>query len=196
MLSFCENILWVHRNKNVRTLGLAANQQSLIFLDLHCSHKYPSVLKWMKDHYFSVVFIAAGCTDIFQVGDRVANSPMKSGCKAAWSLDYHDQFTGWHVANPTLSPDLWIPKFNMSDVKPRICGFLAAGLARLRTPAMKAAIAKSFLEDACVAQMMDPAVQAEAIAFFAAQSPAAPAAAAAVVPAGEEKEPDEVADDV
>ena len=46
-------------------------------LDLHYSHKNIKVLAFMKANNLLSLYIPAGCTDVMQTCDTVANKPFK-----------------------------------------------------------------------------------------------------------------------
>jgi hypothetical protein len=72
------------KNATIARLQLPPDQNALVVHDLHYCHKDADVLDFMKENNLLSLYIPAGCTDVMQTCDTVANKPFKVGLKAAF----------------------------------------------------------------------------------------------------------------
>jgi hypothetical protein len=148
-ITYVTKVLVPYRNNIITEKILPEDQKMIVLLDLHYSHKDPAVLALFKANHMIPIFIPAGCTDIHQVGDAVANKPYKNGVANAF-IDYASkQYEEW---NRTKADDDDCFRLNLSIgvMKPVISSFVTRGLDALKTNDMKAAIKKSFYENGLV----------------------------------------------
>ena len=61
-------------------------------LDVHYSHRDPTVFDLCKENRVAVTFATAGCTDIRQEMDTAINFPFKMGAKDSFSAEMHRDF--------------------------------------------------------------------------------------------------------
>ena len=108
------------------------------------------------------IFIPAGCTDIHQVGDVVANKPYKNGVTNAFIEYASRQYEEW---NRTKANDDDCFRLNLSIgvMKPVIPRFVTRGLDALKTNDMRAAIKRSFYENGLVGSAKLHSIYARAL---------------------------------
>ena len=143
---------------------LLADQKVCFILDLHWSHKTLRVLNLLKDNNIVPVFIPAGCTDLHQVCDLVMNKPFKNAVVNAFITHVAGKYKKF-VDDGEVGG---VFRLNMalSDMKPQIPVFVAAGVAALKTDQMIRTIAKSFADGGLTTLAMEPATIAAAREAF------------------------------
>ena len=108
----------------------------LYIVDLHYSHKDPSVIALMTANNIIPVFIPAGCTDLHQVCDVVINKSYKNGVNAAF-IDYvSTEFNLWQESEKD-DDDIFEINLAISVMKPLIPAYVLRGIQALKTDAMK-----------------------------------------------------------
>ena len=141
-LSYIETAIVPYHRDTVKKLNLPPDQKCILILDLHFSHKGDAVRDFCKAKDIELVYIPAGCTDIFQVCDVLLNKPYKNAlCKAF--IEYVTGKFADHLEKKT--DQLFSLNMAVSTMKPLLPGFVSKGVAALCTPAMKTAIRKCFL---------------------------------------------------
>jgi DDE superfamily endonuclease len=144
-MTYLEKVVMPDRNATIARLHLPPDQKALVVCDLHYSHKDSDVLEFMKENNLLSLYIPAGCTDVMQTCDTVANKPFKVGLRAA-SRDF------LYAESPDKEArGQWDPKLTMGALKEKITGFVSVGMDALKTPEMKISIAKAFARDGCFA---------------------------------------------
>ena len=124
------------------------DQKSIVLHNLNYSHKDADVLKLMSQNNIFSVYILAGCKDVMQTCDTVANKPFKVGLKAALKYNFYDELNKWLALNPDKETrGVWDPKVNMSILEERINSFVNISMDTLKTPEMKICIANAFARD-------------------------------------------------
>ena len=104
--------------------------------------------RFMKDNNLLSLHIPAGCTDVMQTCDTVANKPFKVGIKAAFREYLYIEHDLWKIKFPDKeSWGQWNPKFTMGTLKKKIAGFVSVAMDTLMTPVMKICIADAFARD-------------------------------------------------
>ena len=83
-ITYLKKVVIPDKDANIARLKLAIDQKAIIIHALHYSHKDATVLEFMKDNNLLSLYVPAGCTDIMQTCDTVANKLFKIGIKAAF----------------------------------------------------------------------------------------------------------------
>ena len=73
--TYLKNVIIPDKTATIARLNLPVDQKSIVLQDLHSSHKDEDVLKLMGQNNIFSVYIPAGCTDVMQTCDTVANKP-------------------------------------------------------------------------------------------------------------------------
>ena len=106
------------------------------------------MLEFMNSNNLLSLYIPAGCTDVIQTCDTVANKPFKVGLKAAFRDFLYIEHEKWEAANPDKEArGQWDPKLTMGALKEKITGFVTVGMDAPKTPEMKISIANAFARD-------------------------------------------------
>jgi hypothetical protein len=121
---------------------MPANQESLLQLDIHYSHKIDAVLKLLKENNIRVHFVPARCTDEFEECDTVINKPFIAGMEAAFRDYIHEEFTKYKG-----DPATWSIKITMGSLKEHIVRFVETGMSTVRTEEISAVIRKRLQEE-------------------------------------------------
>ncbi len=119
---------------------------TLLKHDLHFTHKDPRVLAFCTMHNICLLYVPAGCTDLLQECDTVVNKVFKTALKSAFRDHLYLKYAEYRAQVPAPHSALFRPKLTMGALKPHLCGFVEQGIAALRTPAMRATIAKAFAQ--------------------------------------------------
>ena len=133
-ITYLEKVVIPDRKATIARLNLPQNQWALVVHDLHNSHKDAKVLEFMKENYLLSLYIPAGCTDVMQTCDTVANKPFKVGIKAAF-MDYlFEEYAKWVALNPdSETRGQWNPMFTLGALKEKITGFVSVAMDTLKT---------------------------------------------------------------
>ena len=100
--NYIAKVLIPYRLATIQRLNLESDQKMVFILDLHYSHKEPTVLEMLASNDIIPIYIPAGCTDLHQVCDVVINKPYKNGVTAKF-VDYAtSEYQKW-AAEPTRS---------------------------------------------------------------------------------------------
>ena len=136
------------KDANIARMKLAIDQKAIVIHDLHYFYKDATVLEFMKDNNLLSLYIPAGCTDVMQTCDIVANKPFKVGIKAAfWDYLYIEHDLWKTKLSDKEARGQWNPKFNMGALKEMITGFVSVAMDTLKTPEMKICTAVAFARD-------------------------------------------------
>jgi hypothetical protein len=79
------------------------------------------------------------------------------GVKNSFRDYLHSQFNEW--VERGSDPELWVPKFGLSTLKPRITGWVQAGLAMISRPEMTTGLINAFNADGRFEEIRSPARQ-------------------------------------
>lgn len=142
MRAYINKVILPYKNTQIKKLELPMNQKLLLKLDIHYSHKDPTVLKLMRDNNIIPLYVPAGLTDIFQECDVVVNKPFKDALKASFQSHLHTVFDN-HIAEGR-APALFKPKLTIGALKPQIAHFVLDGKRALETPIMQVTIMAAF----------------------------------------------------
>ena len=159
---YIEKAIVPYKDRIIRKEQLPESQKMCLILDLHWSHKTVEILALLKDHNIVPVFIPAGCTDLHQVCDLVMNKPFKNGVSNAFISYVSAEYEAF-CHNPPPD-DIFRLNMALSKLKPLLPNFVGEGLKALKTEAMKATIAKSFIDGGLIELARDPDVIAAAVA--------------------------------
>ena len=158
-----ENIVVPYKDAKIAELGLPAGQHCMLKMDLHYSHKVnpanetPGSLllkETLQRHRIVPFYVPGACTDELQECDTILNKTFKVGVKNSFRDYLHSQFNDW-VRNGR-DPDLWVPNFGLSTLKPRITGWVQAGLAMISTPQMTTGLSNAFNTDSRFEEIRSP----------------------------------------
>ena len=162
-----DKVILPEKEATIHRLGLPVDQECILKMDLHFSHKRPAVLERMKLCNILPLYVPAGCTDIIQECDTVINKPFKVGMKREFRDNLHQSFNQFREENPDKHSHEWVPKLKMSNLKPLIVKFVEAGLSALDTPDMTETIKRAFQNDGKFAIMRSPETQLRMKTIFA-----------------------------
>ena len=147
-IRYLEDVVIPDKDATIARLRLPRDQKALVIHDLHYSHKDKDVLEFMNSNNLLSLYIPAGCTDVMQTCDTVANKPFKVGLKAAFRDFLYIEHEKWEAANPDKEArGQWDPKLTLGALKEKITGFVTVGMDALKTPEMKISIANAFARD-------------------------------------------------
>ena len=88
------------KEATIARLDSSLDQKAVGVHDLYYSHKDTNVLEFIKENSLLSLYIPAGCTDIMQTTDIVANIPFKVGLKAAFQDHLFVEYNKWISLNP------------------------------------------------------------------------------------------------
>ena len=71
--TYLKKVVIPDKDATIALLGLPVDQKAIVMHDLHYSHKDIKVLAFMKANNLLSLYIPAGCTDVMQTCDTVAN---------------------------------------------------------------------------------------------------------------------------
>jgi hypothetical protein len=149
-----EEIIIPYKNQVIAARGLPADQKTVLKHDLHYSHKSAALLQLLRDNNIIPMFVPARCTDVMQECDTVVNAPFKRVLRQAFRDYLHQTFNDYKASKPAgYDCSDWVPNLKCSELKPRLTGWVQAGIAYLRTPEMRACIQNAFQTDGCMAEI-------------------------------------------
>ena len=136
------------KEATIARLDSSLDQKAVGVHDLYYSHKDTNVLEFIKENSLLSLYIPAGCTDIMQTTDIVANIPLKVGLKAA----FQDYFFVENNKCISLNPDKetrgqWNPKIIHGALKGKMTEFVSTAVDTLKTLEMKICIAHGFAKN-------------------------------------------------
>jgi hypothetical protein len=99
----------------------------------------------LERHNIVPFYVPGACTDEIQECDTVLNKPFKAGVKESFRDYLHAQYNDW--VDCGKDPDVWVPSFTMSVLKPHVTGWVKRGLEKISTPEMKEALVTAFKTD-------------------------------------------------
>jgi hypothetical protein len=115
-MTYLEKVVMPDKNATIARLHLPPDQKALVVCDLHYSHKDSDVLEFMKENNLLSLSIPAGCTDVMQTCDTLANKPFKVGLRAASRdflyAEYASERQKVQIKKPEDSgtqSSLWVP---------------------------------------------------------------------------------------
>ena len=147
-ITYLQKVVIPDKDATIVRLNLPLDQKALVVHDLHYSHKDTKVLEFMKENNLLSLYIPAGCTDVMQTCDTVANKPFKAGVKSAFRDYLYVEYNKWIALNPDKETrGQWNPKLTQGALKEKIAGFVSVGMDTLGTPEMKICIADAFARD-------------------------------------------------
>ena len=111
-ITYLKKVVIPDKDANIARLKLAIDQKAIIIHALHYSHKDATVLEFMKDNNLLSLYIPAGCTDVMQTCDTMANKPFKVGFEAAFRAVFRDYLYIEH--------DLWKTKFPDKEARGKL----------------------------------------------------------------------------
>jgi hypothetical protein len=158
-----ENIVVPYKDAKIAELGLSASQHCILKMDLHYSHKVNPVnetpgslllKETLQRHRIIPFYVPGACTDELQECDTILNKTFKVGVKNSFRDYLHSQFNDW--VRDDGDPDLWVPQFGLSTLKPRITGWVQAGLAMISTPQMTTGLSNAFNTDGRFEEIRSP----------------------------------------
>ena len=187
-LKFLELAIVPYRLHKIGELGLKDDQWMLLRHDLHYSHKTSEICKYLMDNHIIPLFIPAGCTDTFQECDVIVNKPFKSAIRVCFQDFLVTQHDAYLIAHELPNgPTDFIIDMKESTMNPQVPTFVSAAINTLRSPVLKEAIRKCFLEAGCLGEAMLPATYERALTMNYIQQ----IVIAGVVPVPEEEEAEE-----
>lgn len=162
-LGYIHQVLIPYRNETIRRRNYSPDQKFLLLLDLHYSHFTDVTIEedcvtLLRDNGWLLVYIPAGCTDIFQVLDVVVNAVYKSGVRSAFCWWLKKQLDEFFKVNTDNSVP-FIIDFRVSAMKSLLPSFVQKGLEYICTDEMKASIKDCFLQKALLQEALSPDIQ-------------------------------------
>ena len=98
--TYLKKVVIPDKDATIALLGLPVDQKAIVMHDLHYSHKDIKVLAFMKANNLLSLYIPAGCTDVMQTCDTVANKPFKVGLRAAFRDYLYEEHGKWTAQFP------------------------------------------------------------------------------------------------
>lgn len=172
-------IIVPYKNSKIKRLKLPIDSWTLWTVDLHYSHKnskakngdtnsYDIDLHALAaEHKVIIIYIPAGCTDIFQVCDTMVNFTFKSGVKRAFQFYLHQEYDKW--VNEGKDALMWKPDLHVGVLKQFMINWINVGMAGLKTPNFALSIEEAFMRHACHAEMLSANAVAKSVATLAAE---------------------------
>ena len=115
-ITYLEKVVIPDRKATIARLNLPQNLWELVVHDLHYSHKDSKVLEFIEENYLLSQYIPAGCTDVMQTCDTVADKPFKVGIKAAFGDYLFEEYAKWVALNPdSETRGQWNPRFSLGS---------------------------------------------------------------------------------
>ena len=187
MMNCVKTILSPWRKRVIAALraegkNIPDDQKALLIPDLHYSHIAPEVLECYEKYHFKTLNIPPKMTDEVQVGDTRLNKTFKGAFNAEFNRWADELFAKWKEEHPDELVGAFRLQYQSSVLKPLLPRFILAGVAALKTPAMRASITAGFQEEGRLREMYSEERQNAAAAFLMQQQEekqAADAAAAA-----------------
>ncbi len=144
MLTWIDTVLLPHKNSVISLLGLPPDQHSLLLLDLHFSHKDPTVVHHLHQHHVVPVFVPSGLTDELQVVEIACKRAFQAAARNEFRDFIQEQFS-LHVDSGRLPSEFHL-NFNVGFLKPLIPRCVDRGVDELHSQELHEVIVQTFAQ--------------------------------------------------